>query len=437
MDDDASNSYEFPAIVPLPFKILFLISLGSYLWFSIVKFNYKYFNINTLQLLSLSYSNLSYAQLDGLQEDNGEFATTVSADFKENQTLANGIWNTFYKVSCTAVGSFLAYHIFNMLELLKGGSIFSPIYASFPLIILIVILSTLFRPDETPGSIRNWTTLKRIITGAINSKTMRTNDILISDTLVSYSRVINDVVLYLWILFSLGPYSIYVETLALGSPVLIRVKQCWYEYNITGSRQHLLNMLKYLTTFGPLFINILVRITVNNAELNELRGTPEYDESVINRLASLNSWWYFLATINSTYSFIWDVKMDWGFGLFDFQALNNPNRGKTLVEQTLRPRSQLIGPMIKYYSIIAIDFVLRFLWILKFFQQAGVGESNEDYLVARVSGFLYGGNAYQLGYTILELLEIFRRWLWCFLKLEADWFKLQSLGIELVAVKEN
>ena len=35
------------------------------------------------------------------------------------------------------------------------------------------------------------------------------------------------------------------------------------------------------------------------------------------KLNHLNNWLYFALAVNSTYSFIWDIKMDWHLELFD------------------------------------------------------------------------------------------------------------------------
>ena len=124
---------------------------------------------------------------------------------------------------------------------------------------------------SSPGQIRIFTTIKRIIRGNINSQTMRTNDILISDSLVSYSRVINDLGLVIWNYWfdsNIG-YNYKFESMILSIPTWIRIKQCWYEYKLTGKTQHLFNLIKYSTGLGPLLINVLLKRMLLNATEQE------------------------------------------------------------------------------------------------------------------------------------------------------------------------
>lgn len=409
---------EYATLIPLPYKISIVLCLGVYLWYSIIYINYRYFHINTLQLVSLSYLKNNYTQLDGRHQDSGEGATTIAANANENKQLLDGVWKNVYSLSLTTLVSLVVFHLFTW----NGSKSFlTPIIEVLPLLTILFCVCLLFKwaDNGSIGCTRVFTTMKRILVGGIASRTMRTNDILISDSLVSYARVLNDFVLYLWTLLlddDVHPYDVHVESIALSLPIIIRIRQCWYEYKLTGLRQHLLNLIKYSTGFGPMLMTILIRTALNNDQLDK--------EQVLSRVAALNKWWYFFATINSTYSFIWDVKMDWGLQLFNQDSKHH-----------LRPKSQLIGPAWKYYTIILLDFILRFLWIFKIFHKSG--EIVNDHLFAKVGGFLFGGNAFQFGFTVLEVLEILRRWLWCFLKLESDWFKLQNQGIELEMVKEN
>ena len=100
---------------------------------------------------------------------------------------------------------------------------------------------------------------------------MRTNDILISDSLVSYSRVINDLGLVIWNYWfdsNIG-YNYKFESMILSIPTCIRIKQCWYEYKLTGKTQHLFNLIKYSTGLGPLLINVLLKRMLLNATEQE------------------------------------------------------------------------------------------------------------------------------------------------------------------------
>lgn len=87
------------------------------------------------------------------------------------------------------------------------------------------------------------------------------------------------------------------------------------------------------------------------------------------------------------------------------------------------PNKLVYNNFIAYYGIVVLDFILRFIWILKLFvikeTEVRLGLKN------KVGNFLFGLDFLSLGFATLELLEIIRRWLWCFLKIESDLVKLQ------------
>ena len=280
---------------------------------------------------------------------------------------------------------------------------------------------------SSPGQIRIFTTIKRIIRGNINSQTMRTNDILISDSLVSYSRVINDLGLVIWNYWfdsNIG-YNYKFESMILSIPTWIRIKQCWYEYKLTGKIQHLFNLIKYSTGLGPLLINVLLkRMLLNATEQEKTSG------ELLLKLNHLNNWLYFALAVNSTYSFIWDIKMDWHLELFDglFLVVSGKKTSHSVVSnyrfQILRKQLALPRPI--YYIAIIIDFILRYIWILKLFIINEELKKEKIKFIYIFSTFLFGYDAYSLGYALIETLEIFRRWIWCFIKLESDWVELYN-----------
>ncbi|WEJ94315.1 protein-ER retention protein [Yamadazyma tenuis] len=278
---------------------------------------------------------------------------------------------------------------------------------------LIISYKIFSKPsDKSVGKLRLSTTMKRILSGNINSKSMRTNDILISDSLVSYSKVLNDIGIFIWHYFVSDelPYNSFLELFVLCLPALIRIRQCWQEFLLTRQRSHMLNLMKYTTGIAPIFINFLIKFNVQEYGEDNDAGK----EMHLHLLKILNVWWYLCSFINSTYSFIWDVRMDWGFETFDYFLKKS--------SFTLRSPDKLIyrKPII-YYSGITVDFLLRYIWVLKFYTQR---EAEDKPIITRVGLFLFGYDAFSFGYSLIEVLEIFRRFMWCFFKLENDWFKL-------------
>ena len=424
-----ASGVHFNDFVPLPFRILFIIQLGVYLWYSIIYLCTFYSRLNILELLNLSYSSHNYTQLDRRLPSTGEYETTIPAERIENQLLLKGVWTTLRSIT---LYNFVGYCLYLVIQLKyddpeqeKQNAIVSFLYKMIPVVVFLYLFFKVFYQSgsktnaKSVGQYRVYTTVKRILLGRINSTTMRTNDILISDTLTSYGKVINDFGLFVWANYykSESPYNIKLEFIILCIPTFIRIKQCWYEYSSTKNMLHFFNMVKYTTAIGPLIINLLIKMTLqtlspdNNEQLKE--------DEVLVRLTKLNAWWYFCSVLNSTYTFIWDVKMDWGFGLFDIFFKANKIRNYTL----LRPSHQLVyGNIIGYYCVILIDFILRFLWIFRLFI---TNEVENRFMVNKLGAFLFGSDSFSLGYVVVEVLEIFRRWLWCFIKLESDWVKLQ------------
>ncbi|CUM48672.1 unnamed protein product [Debaryomyces tyrocola] len=425
-----ASGVHFNDFVPLPFRILFIIQLGVYLWYSIIYLCTYCSRLNILELLNLSYSSHNYTQLDRRLPSTGEYETTLAAERIENQLLLKGVWTTLRSIT---LYNFVGYCLYLVIQLKyddpeqeNQNAIVSFLYKMIPVVVFLYIFFKVFyqsgskTTSKSIGQYRVYTTIKRILLGRINSTTMRTNDILISDTLTSYGKVINDFGLFVWTNYytSESPYNIKLEFIILCIPTFIRIKQCWYEYSSTKNMLHFLNMVKYTTAIGPLIIKLLIKMTLqtlspdNNEQLKE--------NEVLVRLTKLNAWWYFCSVLNSTYTFIWDVKMDWGFGLFDIFFKSNKLGNYTL----LRPSHQLIyGNIFGYYCVILIDFILRFLWIFRLFI---TNEVENRFMVNKLGAFLFGSDSFSLGYVVVEVLEIFRRWLWCFIKLESDWVKLQE-----------
>lgn len=420
---------EFDTILPIPFRIVLLLVVGIYLWYALVWFCYHIHGMNVLALLNLSYSSHRYSSSDHTNDTiTGKEATVSPADLLENQILLNGISTTMKNVSVVAYTTVVIYwsvaFVFG-----TSGSIYWFLRNILPTAVLLHTLFRYFASYPSFGQRRINTTMKRILLGDINSLSMRTNDILISDSFTSYSKVLNDTVLYMWTNYlpKDTPYHPAIEAFVLAVPGLIRIKQCWSEFLLTGQRQHLFNLIKYSTGVGPVIVNLIIKLQLLNLADTDL-------ESLNNLLNTLNRWWYSLAALNATYLFVWDVKMDWGFRLFD-PIFEGSSSSITLLRE---PNLLVYRNYVMYSSIIALDFVLRYIWILKLY----VIKDTEVELALknRVGNFFFGLDFLSFGYFLLESLEVFRRWLWCFLKLESDLVKLQhrddlSNVIPLASVK--
>mmetsp|Transcript_47140 Transcript_47140/g.87573 ORF Transcript_47140/g.87573 Transcript_47140/m.87573 type:complete len:581 (-) Transcript_47140:544-2286(-) len=171
-------------------------------------------------------------------------------------------------------------------------------------------------------------------------------------------------------------------------PLWVRFNQCLRRYIDTSKRwPNLANAFKYamsqtVTLFGafhPLYM----------LHMNKKRqyATETVLESKPNNLFQV--FWMGLFVSSSLYSFTWDVTMDWGLG---------------------KPRFGFLGPRLMfpnrlhYYGVIAIDLVLRFLWVLTLIPpQSGASFEMPQYLTA-----------------VTMSLELMRRTLWGFFRLEHE-----------------
>ncbi|GBL50713.1 hypothetical_protein [Candidozyma auris] len=406
------DDFKFNDILPLPFRILFFIQLGIHLWYALVWYCYRIHGINVLALINLSYSPHKYSGGSYIDESKyGEFATSTPADVTENQLLLNGIKNNIKVTLLPNLSGLLVYWV-SAPFLDNDSKIFWILRSVSPTILMLHTAYRFFLQKGSVGAVRIHTTMRRILVGDINSSTMRTNDILLSDSMISYGRVINDWSMFVWKTYipTESNYNAGFETAVLSIPAIIRMKQCWYEFQSTKQRQHLFNFFKYFISLGPIVVNFLIKHKMTHLTENE---------DVSAQLNTLNFWWYMSSTVSASFSFFWDIKMDWGFNVFDIILHRKGSRWIILRE----PNKLVYNNFIAYYGIVVLDFILRFIWILKLFvikeTEVRLGLKN------KVGNFLFGLDFLSLGFATLELLEIIRRWLWCFLKIESDLVKLQ------------
>ena len=111
----------------------------------------------------------------------------------------------------------------------------------------------------------------------------------------------------------------------------------------------------------------------------------------------------FAAMLNSLYSFYWDIARDWDLTLFS-QKRNDPSHPYGL------RRMRVFDAPSLYYAVIVVDLALRCSWSMK------------------LSVHLEHFNDIEGGIFMLELLEIFRRWMWVFFRVEAEWLRARASG---------
>lgn len=374
LDDTILQLSSFDIYLPLPYRCIILINLGVWLWALNCKLCFDH-NIDVLQVLKLQ---------------------------PQQQQQANKYQ---FKVPLRiSLISFINYSVYLLLGNYylndEDNSIsFLDLVCYFNIIIIFVLL---MYPLRSPQNKRIFETFKRILLGNIDIN-LRNNDILLSDTLTSYSKVVVDLHILNSHLFtnqtslpnlsknevmlnrSIGSVY-YLDLLISCYPSTIRLRQCILEYRKTRNKQHLLNALKYSTSYLPVLATIYLKYNSG--------GTLFY--------------WYLGSFINSTYSIIWDIMVDWNFEFFYyFLSLSKQQRNML--------RSVLMFNVSFYYHVaIIIDFVLRYIWIIR-----TVSDLNSGTLLFS----LYDS---EIGLFVLEVLELLRRWVWVFIKLETEYIKIYN-----------
>lgn len=172
-------------------------------------------------------------------------------------------------------------------------------------------------------------------------------------------------------------FIIWIRALVSCLPAWFRFAQCvrrWKD-DRRGPFPHLVNAGKYSTTFFVVIFASLNQWSSRNREYQSPLSNPFF------------ICWIFSLCFSSVYTYIWDVKMDWGL-------LDTEHKG-------LREEIVYSTPTI-YYVAIFQDFILRFAWTLSV-SLTEVGLIQEE-----------------LMQCILAPIEVFRRFIWNFFRLENE-----------------
>ncbi|KAK7885977.1 hypothetical protein WMY93_025598 [Mugilogobius chulae] len=175
-------------------------------------------------------------------------------------------------------------------------------------------------------------------------------------------------------------YSYGVRAVIQILPAWFRFVQCLRRYRDTKRAfPHLVNAGKYSTTFFAVTFGALYSTHKGDSE----------------KIEEAQVFFYLYITclvISSLYTLIWDLKMDWG--LFD----RNAGENTFLREEIVYPHKAY------YYSAIVEDVLLRFSWTLTITLST----------LTKINGIK------DILTTILAPMEVFRRFVWNFFRLENE-----------------
>eukprot|EP00056_Hartaetosiga_gracilis_P017844 m.8616 g.8616 ORF g.8616 m.8616 type:complete len:376 (-) comp6156_c0_seq2:220-1347(-) len=217
-------------------------------------------------------------------------------------------------------------------------------------------------------------------------------DVLVGDALTSMSKLLADMTVVVCSIFSVmsGSYGKYqgkclhsVVSPSLASiPYCVRAIQCFNLYSRHRRHKDLLNMFKYLSAFPVIWISALKH---NQTQVEGV--TPDHHDKALQVL------WLYSVSVNTVYSFLWDVLMDWGL-------CHETDAPHVLLRKTL-----LFEKAWKYYMAIVLDLALRFCWSLKL----------SSHLQHHATGLAF--------VFLFEVLEVFRRFVWNYFRIEWEYVK--------------
>ena len=294
------------------------------------------------------------------------------------------------------------------------------------LFLLVLIFFLPLHYLSRSGRYRFLSTLKRVSIGGIaEGQDGKFGDILLADVLTSYAKVLGDLFVSGCMFFSSkysstdkpnrtcgGPYMV---PIIISIPSIIRLRQCLIEYyrvRRSGKKsggfgssgwggQHLANALKYSSAFPVVILSALQRgydpgkIGMSETGLFRLWYVGAFTSSsaLSNRACRL-----FFVFFNSFYSFYWDVAKDWDLTLFGPASERNNAEHPWGLRRHIHFHSKDV-----YYGAIFIDLLLRCTWSLK------------------LSPHLDHFNDWEGGIFVMEFLEVLRRWMWIFFRVETEW----------------
>jgi len=372
-------------VLPLPYRILVIFLLG--IWgFGV--------NVHVLSLYGIDTASLLH----------------YKPRFNTSAGLHASIYSLGFLISAIVTLSLLVFWIL-------CGADPSNVYEwqVFPLLTAFATFLIMVNPLDVfhrYGRFQFWRYCQRVSVGAIDLET-RFADILLADALTSYAKVLGDCWILTCMFLTRLPTTAQPNRACGGTlivpiimclPSLARLRQCLTEYFATGCQNstHAWNALKYASVFPVILISSF-QFSVDEYTNPEERNLQTF----ISRI------WLICAFFNSIFSFYWDVANDWDLNFFAPTQKTNAYR---------RLRSPLFFSPVVYYFAICLDLILRMTWSLK------------------LSPHLIEVYEYEGGIFILEVLEVMRRWMWVFFRVEAEQIRrvrnhgvAASNGIELLS----
>ncbi|KZO93093.1 EXS-domain-containing protein [Calocera viscosa TUFC12733] len=483
--DDHQHLIWVPAFsksFPLPFRVLALLGLGILGWAT---------NLHLLRVLGVdSYVALIKNTSAARSEEDGYVASGGGTKREQERALTASVYRLFLLYTLW-VG--VGWCFFRIATGGEEGLInrFRAVPAILLATILLFLLSPYSFEKHTRESFLQG--FRRCLL-PVPSQPTYFCDIMLADIFTSFAKVFGDLYIsahqIFWVGYvtsvpaQKGMLQLIVPTM-MSLPYFVRLRQCCIDYYVSDrrSKRPLYNALKYATAFPVIYLSSAQTIVVRDliAEKGEARvlGTHWHGEHTLFRF------WLLFVFINSIYTFWWDVTNDWGLSLFEpslwlpilrgerplssltyrsvstgdpydtppylpsdgpithhrayanrtpdpqvegtplptpvttgvraqtenFYTYPNGSTSKLPRPPGLRPHLLYRYPRV-YYAAIALNLLLRLTWSFK------------------LSSHLHNVTEFGSGVFIMEALEIARRWMWVFFRVE--WEVVRKAELENV-----
>jgi hypothetical protein len=418
---------QFIINLPTIYHSLFFLFLGIWLWG---------INIHVLERTNIDCTSLLASESRPLRNPNSSYIS----------------YNNTYKLALNYTAIFFAsVLVYNYCSLYYEKSTTDLI----AIITLIASIYTLFMPNKflyKKERKKFVDALIRIITPSLKFETAFC-DVVMADLITSFSKVIGDMYVALAEIFLeivIVPYadkkygdesiisngksqkekSIHIHhhilldlfgAMMILLPYLFRLRQCIADYYTKATKSErtksLLNAIKYGTSI-PVYVlsgyYSWIKSDIKSTSEKELLD-PMYKHAKI-----VFTLWVIASFINSGYSYYWDIFNDWGLCK---RKKDDDEKFPFLLRPILH-----FSKYWTYYAVMIIDLILRFTWFVDLFPIFQLKNPflvddtptiPEDIKKMRIEKLL-------LSRLLLRALEIIRRWLWIFFRLEKEWVYTSS-----------
>ncbi|OJA09866.1 hypothetical protein AZE42_06264 [Rhizopogon vesiculosus] len=421
---DLGDEIPLATSFPLPFRVLFLIGFGILGWAT---------NLHVLHLFGID----APSALE-LHSHSGRISLPTTSSHSRALSSARAYYTPIYRLfAAYSAWCLVGWSFFRLVTgsntMLVDGFKYIPALSSLGVLTVLICPYEICQKHERDVFLQS---AARCLFSSMDSP-VYFSDVVFADVFTSFAKVLGDVWLSTCMLLPGGSLLSLPSLDGISQwilPSLMRYApftiSCAIEYwsPANTSKRPLFNALKYASSFPVIFLSAAQRIVI--LELAGEKGRSVMRESWHGE-HPLFRLWLLAAVVNSLYSFWWDLTNDWGLDLLKSRSAevrSSPTRYSKItgssdtpvVSESLSSSSQqvlggaiyrqhsypyglrpvLLYPLAVYPLVIFFNLLLRMTWSIK------------------LSSHLYSQSEGTTVIFWLEVAEIFRRWMWVFIRVE-------------------